>query len=263
MMADLAFWLDASDESTLFSELRGGGLRPANGEALSTWQDKGPRRLRFQNVVANGRPIRRVGIQNGLDGLQFDGSDDSLYAPTNVFDGAVSMMAVFRLNSLTQESPICDLGTYSSSGAAVAPFVILANVFGTAGQRMGAYLHSSGTTAAGDTTYDSTAATTLTTRVIVVSADVGPLRPIVSSTLYRVDGIDRPISRRAGAADSTYGRRYQSFGGAMIGGYNNGGLAAFPYNGWIFEVMAFSRQLAPQECVELEQYAANKWGLTL
>lgn len=262
LFGDLALWLDASDDYSLFSELRGGGGVPAGGQTVAGWADKGPRRLRFENSVANGRPTRRVAIQNGLDGLQFDGND-SLYAATNIFDGAVSVMAVFRLNSLTRESPLCDLGTYSADGGFAAPFIVVANVFGTAGQRMGAYLNTSGTTAGGDTTYDSSAATTLKTRVVVVSADVGPLRPLISSTRYRVDGIERTLTRRAGETATTYGPRYQTFGGAMIGAYNNNGSGSFPCDAWLFEIMAFSRQLSQAECIELEQYAASKWGLQL
>jgi hypothetical protein len=76
-VSGLQLWLDASDASTLYDATTGGSLVAADG-AVKRWEDKsGNNRHATQSTDAN-RPVRKTAVQNGLDVLRFDGSNDFL-----------------------------------------------------------------------------------------------------------------------------------------------------------------------------------------
>jgi hypothetical protein len=78
-----ALWLDAADSSTLFDAASGGSVVVADGE-VARWQDKsGNARHATQSTLLN-RPVRKVSVQNGLDVVRFDGSNDSMSGASRV-----------------------------------------------------------------------------------------------------------------------------------------------------------------------------------
>ena len=76
-IANLALWLDANDSATLFDATSGGSLVGANG-AVARWEDKSGNNRHATQSIENNRPARRIASQNGRDGLEFDGSNDTL-----------------------------------------------------------------------------------------------------------------------------------------------------------------------------------------
>ena len=74
-IAGLQLWLDASDASTLFDATTGGSLVAANG-GVARWEDKSGNSRHATQGTAGARPARKTAVQNGLDVLRFDGSDD-------------------------------------------------------------------------------------------------------------------------------------------------------------------------------------------
>lgn len=88
-------WFDASDASTINF-----GIDPA----VQTQEDKFASSIDITNVVAAEQPDLLTADQNGLDGLSYDGSNDSLEAPDpNEFDSLTAFTAIFviKFNNLT------------------------------------------------------------------------------------------------------------------------------------------------------------------
>jgi len=72
-----ALWLDAADANTLFDATSGGSLVAADG-TVARWEDKSGNANHATQSTSGSRPLRKTNIQNGLDTLLFDGSDDWL-----------------------------------------------------------------------------------------------------------------------------------------------------------------------------------------
>ena len=251
---DLTLWIDCADSTTLFDSTTGGSTPAANAE-VARITDKGPSAFSFTQGTLNNRPLRRVANQNGLDGVQFDGSNDSLYAAANVFDTGVAVLLVFKLASSTARCPTADLGNYGASGS----FIIEANTFSTVGSRMGLYAGAS----TGGSTFDSGVATSTSARIAMVAANATGGGDVPTNTAYRIDGVASTLTRRAGA-DSNYLTGYSTNSGTAIGAYNNNGSGGLLFGGFtLYELCVWSRQLTPAECQWLERYAARKWGIAL
>jgi hypothetical protein len=73
----LQLWLDASDSGTLYNATSGGSLVAADG-SVARWEDKSGNARHATQSTAGNRPVRKTAIQNGLDVLRFDGTDDFL-----------------------------------------------------------------------------------------------------------------------------------------------------------------------------------------
>ncbi len=67
-------WLKASDASTLFDAVSGGSLVAPDG-AVARWEDKSGNGFHFTQATAGDRPIRKVGVINGLDAVRFSLGD--------------------------------------------------------------------------------------------------------------------------------------------------------------------------------------------
>jgi hypothetical protein len=81
-IADLALWLDASDSTTLFQASNGTTPAVADGDVVGYWGDKsGAGNVVIQTTTAF-KPTLQTAEQNGLNVVQFDGSDDNLIRNT-------------------------------------------------------------------------------------------------------------------------------------------------------------------------------------
>lgn len=74
-LSGLQAWYDASDASTLYDATTGGSLVATDG-GVARWEDKSGNDYHMTQATAGARPLRKASVQNGLDGLRFDGSDD-------------------------------------------------------------------------------------------------------------------------------------------------------------------------------------------
>jgi len=74
-LTGLQLWLDASDASTLYDATSGGSLVAADG-GVARWEDKSGNGRHATQGTSGSRPTRKTAIQNSLDVLRFDGSND-------------------------------------------------------------------------------------------------------------------------------------------------------------------------------------------
>lgn len=98
-IAGLHLWLDASDSTTLFDTTSGGSLVAANG-LIARWEDKSGSARHVIQSTTGSRPLRKTIVQNGLDGILFDGTADDLVGSINLNTRDCSTFVVFaRTNS--------------------------------------------------------------------------------------------------------------------------------------------------------------------
>lgn len=83
--ADIAtqIWLDASDATTLYDATSGGSLVAADG-SIARWEDKSGHERHFTQATSASRPVRKTSVQNSLDIVRFDGSDDCMVLLTGL-----------------------------------------------------------------------------------------------------------------------------------------------------------------------------------
>jgi hypothetical protein len=116
-------WLDASDASTLYDATSGGSLVAANG-AVARWQDKSGNARHVTQITSGSRPLRKTSVQNSLDAVLFDGTDDDMAGTINLNTRECSVFTVFlRTNSGTRAEIVLSSGddTGASNGVSILP----------------------------------------------------------------------------------------------------------------------------------------------
>lgn len=68
---------DASDGATIFDS-NSGGSQTTNGGVVGRWEDKSGNGRHLLQSTNNNRPLLRTNNRNGLNGIEFDGSNDNL-----------------------------------------------------------------------------------------------------------------------------------------------------------------------------------------
>lgn len=95
-ISGLQLWLDGSDASTLYDATTGGSLVAADG-AVARWEDKSGNARHATQGTANSRPVRKTAQLNNLDGLDFDGTNDSfsVNSVAQFFSGSNKEFTIF------------------------------------------------------------------------------------------------------------------------------------------------------------------------
>lgn len=116
-------WLDASDASTLYDATSGGSLVAANG-SVARWLDKSGNARHVTQGTSGNRPLRKTGIQNGLDAVLFDGTNDDLSGAINLNTRNATVFVVFlRTNSAGRTETVISSGddTLNAGGISIIP----------------------------------------------------------------------------------------------------------------------------------------------
>lgn len=109
MIDEIAFWLDASDSSTLFNATTGGSL-PGDGNAVARWGDKTGNGRHFIQGTGANQPTRETAVQNGLDIVKFYGGD---YLVNNTYTVNGSEVTIIAVANRTAQSNVSDGGVTS------------------------------------------------------------------------------------------------------------------------------------------------------
>lgn len=98
-----SLWLDASDASTLYDDVSGGGLVAADS-AVARWEDKSGNANHAVQSNSNFRPLRKANQFNSLDSVLFDGSNDKMQGASTPMTTAEKMLlCVFKRTGSTGE----------------------------------------------------------------------------------------------------------------------------------------------------------------
>jgi hypothetical protein len=72
----LQLWLDASNG--LFDATSGGNPVATDGSSVARWEDRSGNSRNASQATSANRPILKTAVQNGRNGIRFDGSNDSM-----------------------------------------------------------------------------------------------------------------------------------------------------------------------------------------
>jgi hypothetical protein len=230
-----------------------GGSTPLHNGAVARWMDKSINGFAFTQGTANNRPLRITNAIGTRSGLDFDGSNDVLYAAANVFDTNVSVFAVLKFDTTARKAAF-DLNTGAGN---FRHFNLEANTVGSA-NRLGLY--------ASNAAYDTPHVFNTNTNIFCITANASSGNSVIENTSYRVNGKAETLTLRAGASATYADYAAAASIGVMIGGYNDAGAQAFPsanMDGRIYEIAVYNRVLSASELALLETYLSLKWGVAI
>lgn len=226
----LTLWLDAADSSSITQ----------SGGAVSTWRDKSGNRFNPTQATGSKQPLYTAGLQNGLPGLVFDGTDDILATASNsaLMTPESGPMSIFVVSKFIS-------GAYSIGKGRV-----------------------NSTSGAGGW------ANTTNLGVVALRAGTSVPAEISGSTAF---SIPEPSPTIKGwvftGSNLTYYNNAAEFGttkpysGSVASGqvFTIGGRPTNDnYSACnIFEVILIKAALSDADNLEINQYLANKWGIAL
>lgn len=221
----LTLWHDASDSSTLFDATSGGSTPADDGEVLR-WEDKSGNGHHATNGTTGQRPLRRVAEVNGLDTVDFDGSNDRLLFSTGVEFNDYSCIACFQRPTSGTTSV-----TYAKYNTDLEWPGVWNNTDNKFYHRRSGFYTSSANTGTG---------------IFILSAT----RTGTSGNMY-LDG-----ASLASGSVSTGTSSINS-----VGSFSSGGSRY--HDGNICEILMYDSVLSAGDRGDVETYLADKWGVTL
>lgn len=239
-LSDLVLWLDGADANTVYDATTGGNLVAA-GNAVARWEDKSTNALHYTQGTANNRPLYVTG-----GGLDFDGSNDQLQATngSNALQGKTthSVFIVFNADSFSGDPALLRVDSASSND-------LLFELGTNNSSNLGYFGQSSISTVF--RTYTNANNLTLSTSVNYVldwkkrSASEGVLA--IKGTEYYA---------HSGGLGANNVRSNQT---STLGAFAN----SLYFNGKIYEVIAYGRNLSAQETSAVRGYLFAKWNIQL
>jgi len=206
-------WLDASDTSTITE----------SGGAVSQWDDKSGNGNDVTNAVAASQPTSGTRTLNGLNVLDFDGSD------------------VLRKASFTTTSPYTFITVTDVDASSGARYIVSSNV-----AEVILYLNASNQIALYNNTVALPGSATTFAQELIIGTFNG------SSSFIRRNG-----ASYATGTTGTLGMTTLSIGARSDSAANG------PFNGGIAEIIVVDGTLTAGEIAATESYLAQKWGITL
>ncbi len=226
-IAGLAAWWDASDASTITT---------VSGR-VSQWNDKSGNGVNATQTTANNRPSNSAQTLNGRAVMTFDGSND-IMSFTGTARTDETQFVVVRSNMVAGV-----VSTQQILGDASSGFGLNATIKNDGAANSDLFAQcggfSVGTTAA---RYQFPANNPFGPAV------VSHIRSSASGGILRTDGVQRATCTTS-----------NSYALARIGGVGS----SFPLNGYIAEIVIYSRALSVADVRRVERYLGAKWGLTV
>ena len=232
-------WFDASDRATLYDATSGGSAVADDG-AVARWEDKSGNAYHLTQGTAGNRPTLRPAIRNGRSVLEYDGANSNLVSgsitsgltPLNVF-------AVFFADTIGQNS----LG------------LIWANNTGLGSGETRQFRIQSGPTMS--TNYGTNDA-----RIVAASLSLSAWTRYHS---FWTGGTNRAtdfsfLVNGTSFSPDTAGTTTISPTGTpttAVGNFPGGNRA---WDGYIAEVLVYTRNLATAERTAVDNWLAKKWG---
>jgi|GEM_PF-3171598 len=228
----LMMWLDASDPATLFTDATCEVTFVENdGDPIGCWKDKSGNSFHGTQAVADRRPELALGIQNGLNGIYFqDSNNENFQIPSGSWQSGSEFSAYIVYFQETTD----EIGTlFATANGALTDFAMTSRPLN--GTNKNKYLdHSiwrySSTNTAGDWNIDA-------------------FNRSGANMSYYLDGLlDGQFNGLTNPSPSI----------ATIGSYTNNTNVL---NGHIAEILWYSNSLNNLDRQKVEGYLAHKWGL--
>ena len=217
------FWLDADDDSTIIKD---------GANLVSQWSDKSGNGNHATQGTSSDQPTHTANTLNGLSAMVFDGTNDHFdFAGNFITDTSYSVFIVEQRLSGANMAPISGGNTQNNQlDMLYLSDSILRIAHGSAGG------------------IDSS-----------VPAYTTPFTRVISHTHDETNGNHTYINgTNTGSNTGSTPDMSPTYGG-RIGTRSN----SIFYDGNIGEVIMYDRELSTHERKALEQYLADKWGVTL
>lgn len=233
----LILWLDADDAST---------ITDAGGGAVSQWEDKSGNDYHVTQGTGGSRPITGTRTINGLNTLDFDGTDDSLSLSSGV-RGEVPYAgyAVYEPDSVTGTHMIL---TTDSAGAFPDTTTFIYTE-GTQARWFHSHSHAGNVDAVGGV------ALAIGTPVLFC----GKTGPTSLHDDFYAGGLS--IARSGGSWGALARAGMPDGSRAFYLGVSGAQSAGF-YNGKLGEIILLDRPPTGREDIAIREYLADKWGVT-
>ena len=226
-ISGLAAWWDASDAASITT---------VSG-AVSQWNDKSGNGVHATQTTANNRPVNTSQTLNGRAVMTFDGSND-IMSFTGTARTDETQFVVVRNNMVASA-----VSTQQIVGSGASGYGLAATIKndGSVNSDLWAYC-------GGFVVGTTTARYSFSANNPFGPAVVAAIRSSASGGILRTDGVQRATCTTS-----------NSYALASIGGAG----ASFPLNGYIAEIVVYSRALSVAEVQRVERYLGAKWGITL
>jgi len=235
-ISGLVYWWDASDASTLT-------LNTSNNPAtVSQWTSKASAKTAATQTTSNNQPTTTT--VNGRTAILFDGSNDGFdFTGASRTDETWVIAAAQTVDQTGTRSFVTDAGAGYGINSVRGAVRQLQVAFGT----------SNGFTEGTDqlrVTYSSNPATPIGPNIISV------VRSAAAGGTVFIDGTQRISGVNGSSSWSTPGPVTIQ----RIGYYNS---TTFQLQGWIGEILCYSRALTDTERQRCERALGKKWGITV
>lgn len=237
-IAGLFQWFDGSDRATMFDATTGGNAVADNG-TVARWEDKSGNGYHLTQGTAANRPTLRAAIRNGRSVLEYDGANSNLASASITNDlSALSVFAVFTQDTLGQNNLGTIWGNASLPGSGNRSYRIqtgpaMSALFGSNDGRL----------------INLSSATGAFTRVHAFWSG-GNNRS--SDFSFLEDGTARS-SLTSGTMTVTAAAASATAVGNKPGGSN-------AWDGYIAEVLVYTRLLSASERTRVDNWLKAKWG---
>jgi hypothetical protein len=252
-IAGLGMWLDASDRSTLSQTSDGSTAVASNNDPVAYWKDKITGVALTQAIDAN-RPLWLASGIGGRPGLDFDGSNDVLFAGSGSLMGLVrNVGAATVITAHKWNSTANSLGFifFSSAGNAATAGRLTLGRDGADGTRYSVGARRvDGTAAAGI----QAPAGSLTTNSAIATAIY---RTSAAQVSLRVDG----VAQITNAAFQTAGNTSNTDSLQISVGAVSGASVFAPMV--LSECMVWPRELTLAEIQAVERYLSRRYGVSV
>lgn len=234
-------WWDASDTSTITS----------SSGSVSEWRDKSGNGFNMAQATQANQPTTGTRTQNGLNVLDFDGTDDGMVttATTGRFRAsrAYSVFLVAksdRTNAAAEGLFIAESGSFDfQTGFLVERRTTNLNLHYGRGDSTNNYAQN-------------LVANSSTSSMIIFQTVDGPN----NSFSFRINDVVQNTSRTDGSLDPSGFLTQGSANHKMWAGRRLGGSF---FDGFIGEVVIYDKPLAAADRSAVMQYLSLKWGITI
>jgi hypothetical protein len=253
-----AFWLDASDASTLYTDSSLTTLVANDGDPVGGWKDKSGNAKHALQASGTNKPLFKTNIKNSKSILRFDGINDNLATSSTqayfkfLHATAATVFVVFQTNlAITNPNTIYTI-IDNCNVASGTGFVFFFDDRSGNGKN-NSVGNVGGQAATYNFTYNATNNLTNTgTWYTVTSKLAGQDATLANRSRMYINGtLDSYINTFAGT--NTANASYP----LMVGS----GQAALPLNGDIAEILIYSTALADADRTAVEAYLNAKWGV--
>lgn len=227
-VSGLQLWLDASDASTITE----------SGGNVSQWDDKSGNANHVNQGTLANQPVTGTRTINLLNVLDFDGTN-SFLSQTNIqlVNSSTGHFTAFGV-SRNDVSTVGMIISQDNSGDQVAQFIKTGvNAAGIAFNTLG------------NTFQDSS------------NKPVGT-SPVVISSVFNGSTIEVLVNRETKGGTSFFGTTKKNASTVTVGG-TRPDISNERFNGSIAELIIYNRVLENEEIESVEQYLADKWGVSL